>query len=471
MPSRKLRFTAPDSVVKRGLTEIRVRREIPDEFPPRVLEEAGSIEPSLPDEDLTDIPFVTIDPPGSRDLDQALHIERRENGYRVFYAIADVASFVTPGGPMDTEARQRGLTMYGPDRRTLLYPGELSEGYASLLADQERPAVVWTLDLDDEGELVGTDVRRALVRSREQLDYQTVQGQLDAGNATESLRLLAEVGRLRQLIEIEREAVTLPIPEQQVVRLNGGWKLAYEMPLPVEGWNAQISLLTGIAAAGLMVKAGVGLLRTLPPARHEEIAWIRRVAKALQISWPEAVGYPELIRSLDARIPAHAALLAEATTLFSGAGYQVLESEVDPYEHSALATVYAHTTAPLRRLVDRFVSEACLAINAGGDVPEWVVEGLPSLPEIMNRAGSIAGSYEAECLNLVEAAVLANRVGETFDGVVVEVDREKPHGDVQVRDPAVHARIDGESLTLGEAIDVRVVEASVEHQRVVFERA
>lgn len=470
MPKRQLRFIAPDEVVARGLAEIRERLNIPEDFPEDVLREARSVEPVDPTEDLTRIPFVTIDPPGARDLDQALHIETREKGYRVRYAIADVATFVPPGGHMDLEAKERGSTMYGPDRQSLLYPELVSEGVASLLPDQDRPAVVWTLDLDEDGRLAETDVRRGLVRSRQQLDYATVQQQLDSGSAPPSLRLLAEVGRLRQLLEMERGAVSLSIPDQVITRVDGGWKLEFQSPLPVEGWNAQISLLTGMAAADLMIREETGLLRTLPPARPEELKWIRRVAKALGVSWPEAVEYPELIRSLDARIPAHAALLAESTTLFSGAGYQVLAPEVEPYQHSALATHYAHATAPLRRLVDRFVSETCLAVSGGQDVPDWVKDALADLPDIMARANSISGNYEAVCLNLVEAAVLSGREGESFAGVVVEVDPDDPNGDVQLRDPAVHARINDADLTLGEEIEVRLVEASVADRRVVFER-
>ncbi len=471
MPKRRLRFIAPDEVVTRGLAEIRDRLNIPEEFPEDVLSEARSVEPVMPAEDLTDIPFVTIDPPGARDLDQALHIETRNEGYRVWYAIADVAAFVPPGGLMDLEAKERGLTMYGPDRRSLLYPDLVSQGMASLLPDQERPAVVWALDLDEDGHLVETEVRRALVRSRAQLDYATVQHQLDSGSGPPSLRLLAEVGRLRQLLEIERGAVSLSIPDQVVTRVDGGWKLEFQSPLPVEGWNAQISLLTGMAAADLMIAEETGLLRTLPPARPEELKWIRRVAKALEVSWPKTVDYPELIRSLDARIPAHAALLAESTTLFSGAGYQVLAPGVEPYQHSALAIHYAHATAPLRRLVDRFVSEACLAVSGGEEVPDWVRQALPDLPAIMARADSISGNYEAACLNLVEAAVLSGREGESFTGVVVEVDRADPHGDIQLRNPAVHARIDDADLALGEEIEVELVEASVADRRVMFERA
>jgi exoribonuclease R len=470
VPGRSLRLTTPDSVVEQGLAEIRAHRKIPEGFPAEVMAEARAVEPHLPDYDLTDVAFVTIDPPGARDLDQALHLEDRGEGYRVRYAIADVAAFVPPGGALDMEARSRGLTLYGPDRRTPLYPTILSEGSASLLADEERPAQVWTIDLDSDGDIVLVDFRRALVRSRDQLDYPTVQQRLDTDTAPEPVRLLPEIGRLRELIEQERGAVSLPIPDQEVIKDNGGWDLVYREPLPVEGWNAQISLLTGMAAARMMVEAGVGVLRTLPPAGQRQMKRLRRVARALEIAWPDGLGYPDLIRSLDARIPAHAALLAEATSLFSGAGYHVLRVGKKPLEHSALATLYTHCTAPLRRLIDRFTGEICLAVSAVRDVPDWVTEALPSLPGIMAKADSFANGYEAECVNLIEAALLSDRVGQTFTGVVVEVDDDRPRGDVQIRNPAVHARIEGDHFKLGEEIRTRLVKASVLERHVVFER-
>ncbi|MGH8873068.1 MAG: RNB domain-containing ribonuclease [Acidimicrobiia bacterium] len=471
MPRRQVRFVATDSTVEAGFDSIRAEMGIRPAFPRQVMDEAEQSDPRPPESDLTGIPFVTIDPPGSRDLDQALHLERRRGGFRVRYAIADVAAFVPIGGRVDEEARHRGLTLYGPDRRTLLYPTTLSEGKASLLPDQDRPAMVWEIDLDGDGEIVEGRVSRALVRSREQLTYDQVQGQLDAASAPAPLRLLAEVGRLRQLLEEERGAITLPIPEQQVVHEDGGWALEYRAPLPVEDWNAQISLLTGILAARFMVEGGVGVLRTLPPAPRFRVDRLRRVAKALDIAWPGDIAYPDLIRSLDARLPAHAAFLAEATDLFSGAGYQVLGDGEEPHPHAALATLYAHTTAPLRRLVDRYVGETCLALSQGSEVPGPVAEALAPLPEIMAQADSLAGRYEAACVNLVEAAVLANRVGEVFAGLVVDVHRERPRGEVQLRRPAVHARIDGEDVDLGEELLVRLVEASVPTRLVRFEQA
>lgn len=471
MPLRQLRFTAPDAVVEAGLEEIREERQIPERFSPEVIAEVQAIEPSLPERDLTDIPFVTIDPPGSRDLDQALHLSRRPGGYTVRYAIADVGTFVRPGSAIETEAWERGQTLYAPDVRTPLYPEDLSEGRASLLPDRDRPSILWEIDLDEGGEIEAGRVERAMVRSRIQLTYEEVQHQVDSGTASGSLRLLPEIGRLRKLLERERGAVSLNIPEQLVVKRDGGWGLVFRAPLPVETWNAQLSLLTGIFAAGMMVEAGIGILRTLPVADPRRLERLRRIAEGLEIAWPGSVSYPELIRSLDPRIPAHAAFQAEATSLFAGAGYQAISGAEEPLPHAALATTYAHATAPLRRLVDRYAGEACLAIAAERDVPDSVVAALPLLPETMAKSATRAGQYESECVNLIEAALMSTRVGEIFPGVVVETDEKRNRGEVQLGEPAILSIVEGEGLDLGDQVLVRVEEASVADRRVRFQIA
>ncbi|MDP9396726.1 MAG: RNB domain-containing ribonuclease, partial [Actinomycetota bacterium] len=301
MPRRKLRLPRGDGeALRAGFARIRRELRLPTEFPPEVLAEAQAAARRLPaGEDRSDLPMLTIDPPDSRDLDQAMYLKRRGRGYRVHYAIADVAAFLAPGGPLDREAHARGLTLYAPDASIPLHPPVLSAGAASLLPGELRPALLWTLDLDADGQLVATDVGRALVRSRERYDYETVSELLAAGRADERLLLLGEVGRLRERHERERGAVTLPTPEQEVVEQDGGFALAYRAPFDVEGWNAQISLLTGMAAAALMLAGQVGVLRTLPAAPPEAVERLRRTADALGVPWPPEMSYAELLRALD----------------------------------------------------------------------------------------------------------------------------------------------------------------------------
>lgn len=473
MPSPPLRLD-PTVDLGAGFDAIRATLELPDRFPLDVQAEADAAAirgPALPPTaDLRDVPFVTVDPPTSTDLDQAVALARHGRGYLVRYAIADVAAFVAPGGLLDAEARSRGTTVYLPDDKVPLHPPVLSEGAVSLLPDGDRQALVWRIELDADGEPTDVLVERATIRSRAKLSYEGVQHAVDDGTADDQLLLLREVGRLRMAAEVDRGGVSLPIPEQQVVEIEGRYHLEYRAPLESEGWNAQISLLTGACAARLMLDGGVGVLRTLPPAPREAVDDLRRHARALGVAWSAEAVYGEAIRGVDPGVPAHAAFLVQAVRLFRGAGYVAFDGtppEGDDARHAAVALPYAHVTAPLRRLVDRFANEVALALCAGREAPAWAREALDSLPALMAAAGRRAGAADGMARDLVEAATLAGSIGTEVEGVVVKVHGEGAR--VQVRDPAVVADVHGDDLVLGAEVRLRVAGADVSSRTVTFD--
>jgi exoribonuclease R len=453
MPLRSVRV-APADALHDGFAAIRREAQVPEAFPPEVEAEAAAAAARTHDAPRVDVPFVTIDPLGSRDLDQALHLERLGDGHRVRYAIADVGAFVDPGGAIDAEAHRRGVTVYSPDIRVPLHPPVLSEGAASLLPDQWTPAVLWTLDLDGEGALVATDVERAQVRSRAQLTYGDVPPEVGG--------LLREVGERRAALALARGGVQLEVPEQEVVREGDTWTVGYRAPLDTEDHNAQVSLLTGMAAAQLMLGAGVGILRTQPAPGDEAYERLRLQARALGVAWPADVAYPAFVDGLDPAVPAHAALLREAAGLGKGAAYTAFDGAppAEP-EHFAIAAPYAHATAPLRRLQDRFVSACCLAIAAGEPVPEWTRAGLPDLPARMAEGDRRARAVERGIIDLVEAVLLAGREGETFAAVVID------DGVVQLHDPAVRAKVTG-APEPGAEVRVRLDSADPATRKVAF---
>ena len=455
MPARWI-SVSPAEAMREGFEAVRRDAGVPEAFRAEAEAEAQrAAQRTAAAAPRVDVPFVTIDPPGSRDLDQAMHIERSGEGHRVRYAIADVGAFVEPGSALDADTHDRGVTIYAPDHNTPLHPPALSEGAASLLPGEWRPAVLWTLDLDAAGELAATHVERAQVRSGAQHTYADVPADLAA--------LLKEVGERRLAIEQARGGVRLNVPEQEVVNQDGSWNVHYRVPLETEEHNAQISLLTGMAAAQLMLDAGIGILRTQPPPDERSLNRLRRQARALGVPWPESTSYPEFIRTLDPAAPAHAALMQEATGVGRGAGYTAFDG-APPAEprHFAIAASYAHATAPLRRLQDRYVSECCLAACAGTAPPDWVRAGLAALPDVMAKAAHRAHAVERGIVDLVEAVLLQGREGETFGAVVID------DALVQLREPAVRGRIAKDAAEPGSEVTVRLDRADPAARTVEF---
>ncbi|MGH8157829.1 MAG: RNB domain-containing ribonuclease [Rhodanobacter sp.] len=474
--TRRIHIQANDDVLAQGMRDIQTTLKLPSGFPPEVeaAAEQAAANPRLPELDRTDVPLITIDPPESMDLDQAMYVAHDDAGYRVYYAIADVAAFVTAGDPVDLEANRRGETLYGADAKIPLHPKVLSEGVTSLLPGQLRPALLWTIELDKTGEITGIDVRRARVSSRAKLDYASVQQLIDTGTAEPMWAVLREIGELRRQREFSRGGISLPLPEQEIDVVDGQWTLAFRARLPVEDWNEQISLLTGMAAAQLMVRAKVGLLRTLPEPEPSSLQRLRLTAKALGIAWAPAQSYPDFIRSLDPTKDTHVAMLTACTTVLRGAGYAAFNGELPAQPMQwALAAEYTHATAPLRRLVDRYTGEVCVALCAKQPVPAWALAALPGLPATMQASGHRARQYEKAVLDLAEAEALTARVGETFAGAIVEVASNDPKkGVVIVRDPAIEASVSGTSaLPLGADVQVRLVEADPVRRTTRFELA
>jgi exoribonuclease R len=450
-----------------GFAAIRAEMDVAERFSDDVEAAASrlaSTGPAGERADRRDVELTSVDPAGSRDLDQAFRLDRRGAGYRFRYAIADVGAWLAGGGPVEAESRRRGTTIYCPDTRIPLHPVRLSEGAASLLPGQERPAVLWTIDLDQRGEVADVAVERATVRNRRALAYDDAQEHLDAGGADDQLRLLAEVGRLREAVERARGGVSLSLPDQVVEHEDGRYRLVYETTSEVERWNAQLSLCTGMVAAALMVDGGTGILRTLPPAPADVLVALRASAEQLGARWPASMSYPGWVRTLDPTRPRDAALEVAAGRTLRGASYAAFDSATAPLAdpppvHAAIAAPYAHVTAPLRRLVDRYGAECALAAHAGVRPPGWVLDVLAELPEVMERTGGIAGAVDRACVDLVEAAVLAHRVGERIDAVVTTL-RHDGSATVQLADPAVIANAAVPPGTRpGDPVAVRVVAA------------
>jgi exoribonuclease R len=457
--------------------ELEIRAGFPDDVLAEAERAAAERDPSASPAhaEHTAVPFVTIDPPGSRDLDQAVHLERRGDGYRLRYAIADVGFFVDRGSAVEREAWLRGVTFYAPDHREPLYPPVLSQGAASLLAGQTRPAILFDLTLDARAALGAWTVQRARVRSRAQLTYAELQQHARAGAASpfagepwsETLALLAEFGPLRLARETERGGVSLPVRDQQVQRSAAaalGYALVFEGSTEAERWNEQVSLLTGHAAATRMLEAGVGLLRTMPPFTERDVAKFRRIARTLGFAWPDDVSYAAFMHALPLDHPQLEALVRQARRVMRGADYVPFDGAPPEQPlHGALAMPYAHVTAPLRRLADRYVLDLLVTLSSGARPDAAAVETLRALAPVMDAAGRRESILERRVVDMAEAWALRDRCGEVLRAVAVDV--RGGQVEVQVEDPPVRATVlvdDDVAPTLGAPVAVRLAAVDVE---------
>ncbi|MFD7845017.1 RNB domain-containing ribonuclease [Nocardia sp. NPDC059764] len=468
---------------------VRTEFGLASDYPPEAVSEARDAVDAFAGAraDRREIPLVTIDPPGAMDLDQAVCLERTPSGgFLLFYAIADVAAVVVPGGPLARASLARGQTFYFPDGTVPLHPPVLSEGLASLLPDVDRPAALWTIECDAHAVPVRFSVTRALVRSRARLDYQGVQADADNGRLHPSIAALPDFGRLRIAAGIERGAITLRLPAQTVVRdgAQSGvdhWQLAIEPRTAADDWNEQVSLLTGMCAARIMLDghnsngsgkpALPGLLRTMPPAPPAAIESMRRTAAAVGVAWPPDESVGRMLAGLDCNTSAALVLMSEAISLLRGASYTILNGQ-DPeaLRHSAIAGTYAHVTAPLRRLADRYATEICLAYCAKTEVPHWVFDELAAAVDTMRRTDALAGKVDRACLDLTEATVLSPRLHTDFDAVVLREANGTRPAEIFIADPPVLAKCTG-APPEGENVQVRLAEADPVTRTVTFSYA
>lgn len=469
MPQRRSHVapSAAQTELAAALAALRESPDMPAEFPAAALEEAASATASAPELDLREVPFATLDPVGSRDLDQAFHLERAGSGHTVRYAIADVPSFVPPGGAVDVEARRRGQTLYAADGRIPLHPPVLSEDRASLLPDVDRPALVWTFTLESDGAVADFRLERAMIRSRAQLDYASAQAAIDRGDGGPAA-LLPEIGALRIEQEKLRGGASLNLPDEEVVRdADGAYAIVRRHPLPVEEWNAQLSLMTGMAAATLMLDAGVGILRTMPQPDKRAFEAFRHQTEALGRPWTER-RYGDYLRGLDRADPLTLPVLEAAASLFRGAGYLAFDGErpADAVQ-AAIGAPYAHATAPLRRLVDRWTLTICLAVSRGEEPPAWARDSLHDLPALMQESGQRASRLDSATINCVEAALLTPLLGSEIEATIVEIRGER--ATVQLADPAVTATAPAPpGATPGAPVRLKIVRTDIARGEIEF---
>ncbi len=471
-----------------GLAKLRRDFDVPADHPPQVVE-AADIAASRPFDivppssgppgrwqhvDRTEIPFLTLDPATSTDLDQAFAVEPSGDDVILRYAIADVGWFVRAGDPIDIEAWKRGVTIYLPDGRAGLHPERIAEDAGSLLPGAAKPAVVFVVRVGSDGSVTLDGAERAMIRNRAKLAYSTVApGDLPAA--------FFELSRRIEHAERERGADRISWPEQEVVHATGGgFTLRFRPRNDAEQQNAAMSLAANMAIADALWEAGTGLFRTMPPIDERRLGRLRHTARAFGLAWPAGTPLGEFERSLPVGDPRTSAFQLAIRRASGGAAYTPaaeFRSEGGPRDggvkdgkpwHAALAATYVHATAPLRRLADRYVIEAALAITNGRAVPDEIESAFAELPTAMRSGSAVANRVDRAAIDLAEAILLQARVGDVFDAVVTDEDDRGAR--IQICDPAVVTRTVARRVDPGDDIRVKLIAVDVDERSIEVER-
>jgi VacB/RNase II family 3'-5' exoribonuclease len=455
------RISDRQGALSRGLAQIRAQFRVPEGFS-EALTSAASGDASARisgHADWTKKRFVTLDPARSTDLDQAFAIERDATDIILEYAIADVGAFVSEGDAIDVEAWARGTTIYLPDGKAPLYPPQLSEGASSLLPGVDRPSVVFRVRINLAGKVQLDGAVRAVVRSQAKLAYETVK-------AADLPADFAELSSRIERAEEDRGAQRVDAPEQEVVaNARGRLTLAFRPQLQSEKQNASLSLAANLAVADAFLANRTGLFRVMAAPDDRAVSRLRHTAKALSLSWPRDATLAEFERTLVSDNPLHAAFRSAVRRAGPGAFYAPYQPGVVPW-HSAMAATYAHATAPLRRLADRYVIEAAFQIANGGAISAELRETFDRLPAVMAHAESRSAQIGRAVLDLAEAVMLQGSEGTRFRAIVTDVDERGAR--IQLSKPAVVARIDGKGALPGDEVIVELESADPLQRQVKF---
>ncbi len=430
------------------------REQVEEGFPRAALEEARAESrrphvPSARHEDLRELPFVTIDPPDAEDYDDALFAERLRGGrVRCCVAIADVASLMAQGGPLDLEARERGATLYIPGHLIPMLPRCISTDAASLMPGRDRRAVVLDVILDEAGRIQKRRLRLGVIRSRERLSYDEAADLLyDVASAHPDVRAFAPMVRLldevactlrerrarRGALQVETPSVRVDVSEDgEPVRMrqvgSDRWRKR------ACGLVEELMLLANEAVAEMLEAVGMDAFCRSHAAPPElDVARIRATAERHRVHLTPAVLGDA--RALQQRVHAMAdstakdALRAALLDAMPAATYTRGRQE-----HFALATSnYVHFTSPIRRYPDVLVHRAvhALVLNRPDELEEVDLEAL-------NEAQQRARRIHYEITSLYGALVASEFVGAPLLGTVTRVSQREVF--VLVDEPAITIR-------------------------------
>ncbi|NHF73900.1 ribonuclease R [Paracoccus xiamenensis] len=443
LPQARITDRLGDPSAPRAVSLIAIHQHnIPDDFPDEVIAEADAKKPATMKgrEDLRDLPLLTIDPADARDRDDAVAAmpdtdPKNPGGMILWVAIADVAYYVTPGSALDREARKRGNSTYFPDRVVPMLPDVLSGDLCSLHEGVDRAVLAVRMRLDAQGNKIGHDFHRGMMRSRASLSYEQAQAAAD-GNPDEATAPLMDdaIKPLWQAYDLlkgaraRRQPLDLDLPERRIELTDDGrvksvnFKDRFDAHKLIE----EFMVLANVAAAEELNRLKRPLLfRVHEEPTLEKLDALREVAQAsgFNLAKGQVLHTSHLNRLL---------AQAEGTDFDELINMSTLRSMTqayyspDNFGHFGLALKnYAHFTSPIRRYSDLIVHRALILGHGWGKdgLSEWDIENLSDTATQISNTERRSMEAERDTTDRYLAAYLAERVGSEMTGRISGVQK------------------------------------------------
>ena len=387
--------------------------------------------------DLTKLPIITIDGADAKDLDDAVYVEKLENGnYKLIVAIADVSHYVKKDTVLDLEARHRGNSVYLVDRVLPMFPKEISNGICSLNEKEEKLTFSCEMEIDLKGDVVNYEVYKSVIKSVHRMTYKDVNAILDGNkdlineysDIYEMLKQMLELSKILRAKKFTRGSIDFELPELKVILDEDNNKV--EKVLLRDRGEGEKIIEDFMIAANETVAERIywlelaSIYRTHEKPDREKIVVLNEILAKFGYKIPNFDNlHPKQFQEIIERSKdKETSMLVHKTILRA---LKQARYTVEDIGHFGLSSShYTHFTSPIRRYADLMVHRVLFS-SIDNSIKQLKLADLDEIAQHISKTERVAMKVEDESVRIKLVEYMQKRVGETFNVMVTGFAQKK----------------------------------------------
>ena len=387
--------------------------------------------------DLTKLPIITIDGADAKDLDDAVYVEKLENGnYKLIVAIADVSHYVKKDTVLDLEARHRGNSVYLVDRVLPMFPKEISNGICSLNEKEEKLTFSCEMEIDLKGDVVNYEVYKSVIKSVHRMTYKDVNAILDGDKGLineysdiyEMLKQMLELSKILRAKKFTRGSIDFELPELKVILDEDNNKV--EKILLRDRGEGEKIIEDFMIAANETVAERIywlelaSIYRTHEKPDREKMVVLNEILAKFGYKIPNFDNlHPKQFQEIIERSKdKETSMLVHKTILRA---LKQARYTVEDIGHFGLSSShYTHFTSPIRRYADLMVHRVLFS-SIDNSIKQLKLADLDEIAQHISKTERVAMKVEDESVRIKLVEYMQKRVGETFNVMVTGFAQKK----------------------------------------------